>query len=148
MKVEKIFLEKNFIAGFLATSFGAAMLLTTGMERGLYPAVIFSLMTTFGVLTSISSIRKPAGNSIEKISKREILLILSLFINPLFAKLIGFYVAGFVEISAISLIAAPTRTKKDVAKILGFALAATLLTYLIFTVGLRIRCPRGALLLF
>lgn len=148
MNSEKIFFEKNLIAGILATSFGTAMLLTTGMERGLYPAVIFSLMTIFGLIVSIASIRKPAGNPVDKISKRELLLILSLFINPVFAKIIGFYVAGFVELSAISLITAPTRTKKDVVKILAFALAATLLTYLIFTVGLRIRCPRGVLLLF
>jgi len=62
MKQEKIFLEKNFIAGILATGFGSAMLLTTGMSRGLYPAVIFSLLTIFGMLTSISSIRKPTGS--------------------------------------------------------------------------------------
>ena len=148
MKQEKIFLEKNFIAGILATGFGSAMLLTTGMSRGLYPAVIFSLLTIFGMLTSISSIRKPTGSIVEKVSKREIFLILSLFINPVLAKFIGFYVAGFLEISIISLIIAPQRDRNSVMKILGFALAATLATYLIFTVGLRIRCPRGALLLF
>ncbi len=144
---KKNFLEKNFIAGFIFFFFGGAMLLTTGMSRGAYPALIFILLVLFGAITMGSSIFKPAGSRIEATSKREVLFIASLFISPVLTGLVGFYVAGFLEIVTIMLIISPKRDKRTVLNILLFCAAAVVITYLIFTVGLRIRCPRGALLL-
>jgi hypothetical protein len=148
MGKEKIFLEKNIISSLLAIFFGVAMLTSTGMTRGIYPFLVFALMVGLGLLMGISAILKHPNNPVAKLSLKEILLILSLFITPVFAKILGFYTSSFLEICAISLLIAPKRDKKSIVKIVGFALVATFLTYVIFTLGLRIRCPRGALLLF
>lgn len=146
MKKGIIFLEKDFLSGLLATLFGFGMLFSTGMTKGIYPAGIFTLIGVFGLIVSITTVRKRPNNSIAKISLKELLLIIFLFITPVFAKVIGFYVAGFFEIAMISLLISPKHTKKNIIGILLASLLVTLVTYGIFTMGLNIRCPRGVLL--
>jgi biotin transporter BioY len=74
--------------------------------------------------------------------------LLLLFINPIVAKTIGFYVSGFVEIFLISILILPEKNKKSILKTAIICLIAVIVAYLIFTVSLRIRCPRGVFNLF
>jgi len=147
MVKEKFFLSKNFLTGVLSSLFGALMLLAFKMEQDSYTLIIFSFLIILGIFMMASSISRTNLPQFSKFSPRELLFITSLFITPFLAKVIGFYISAYLEIVAISLIIAPKRNVKTIVKMLLFALVATTITYLIFTFGLRIRCPRGVLLL-
>lgn len=146
MKKGIILLEKDFLSGFFAALFGFGMFLSVGTTKGLYPAGVFLLIGVFGLIVSVTAFLKRPNNRVAKVSVKELLLIAFLFITPFFAKIIGFYTAGFLEIVAISFLISPKQSKKNTLSILLFCLLATLITYGIFTLGLNIRCPRGALL--
>ncbi len=147
MNSKKISLERDLVVGIIFSGLGIYMSISTGLEKGIYPFLIFLLLVLFGVLTVLQSLLKPANNLLEAVSLRELLLILSLFVSPALIGLLGFYTAGFLGIFIISLIISPNRELKTIVGLILFCLAVVVVTYLIFTVGLRIRCPRGALLL-
>ncbi len=146
--MKSLLLGKNFLAGSLAVVFSVILLATTKKVSSAYPYVVFTMMLAFGVVVLVETILKRDGDAVQKFTIGEIVLILFLIINPVLAKQIGFYLSAFLEISAISIFINPVKTKKNVLLSLVFCLVVVGLSYLLFTYGLRIRCPRGALSLF
>ena len=140
--------DKNFLASILAIVFSFYMLVSTTKASSAYPYVIFSLMMAFGVLLLVTTVVKKNYSSVEAMSWKELLFIAVLLINPFFAKTIGFYVSAFIEVFVISIFISKQRTKKVILFLLLFSVLVTLFSYVIFTFGLRIRCPKGALSLF
>ena len=143
MEQKKKILEKEFIVGILAIAFSFGFAMFEQKSLGLYSITVFSLFTVLGVISILNSFRHQESNAISKMNFKEIILLVLLFITPLLAKIIGFYISGFVEIFLISLLILPVKDKKSVIKTLIFCLLAVVIAYLIFTVSLRIRCPRG-----
>ena len=148
MDKKNIFLEKNMIAGLVAILFGTAMLYLSGMTQGVYPFLVFLCIILLGLVISISTVLMQAKNRVGKITIKEIFLIASLFITPVFSGVLGFYVSSFLAICVISILIAPKRDGKEIIMLLTYAILATVATYMIFTIGLNIRSPQGALLLF
>jgi uncharacterized membrane protein (GlpM family) len=148
MEKKKKILDKEFIVGALAIAFSLGFVLLDKKSLGLYPITVFSLFTVLGLISILSSFKRQESNAIARTNLKEIILLLLLFINPIVAKTIGFYVSGFVEIFLISILILPEKNKKSILKTAIFCLIAVIVAYLIFTVSLRIRCPRGVFNLF
>ncbi|MDY4609532.1 MAG: tripartite tricarboxylate transporter TctB family protein [Sphaerochaetaceae bacterium] len=146
--MKNLLIGKNFLAGTLAVIFSVILLATTKKVSSAYPYVVFVMMLAFGMIVLIESIVKRDGGAVRKFTFGEIVLILFLIINPVLAKLAGFYVSAFLEILAISIFINPVKTKKSILLSVVFCLVVVGLSYLLFTYGLRIRCPRGTLSLF
>lgn len=143
MEQKKKILEKEFIVGFLAIAFSLGFAIFDNKSLGLYSTAVFSLFTVLGAISIINSFRHQESNNISVMNFKEIILLVLLFINPMVAKTIGFYISGFLEIFLISLLILPVKNTKSVIKAAVFCLLAVVVAYLIFTVSLRIRCPRG-----
>ncbi len=148
MEKKKKILDKEFIVGALAIAFSLGFVLLDKKSLGLYPITVFSLFTVLGLISILTSLKRQESNAIAKTNLKEIILLLLLFINPLVAKTIGFYISGFVEIFLISVLILPEKNKKSIFKAAVFCLIAVVIAYLIFTVSLRIRCPKGIFNLF
>jgi Tripartite tricarboxylate transporter TctB family. len=135
---------KNFIAGILSVSSGGLLLAVGTKSQNPYCRLVFLLLVVFGLLLVGTSLIKKNDQAADWIRIRELVLLVLLFVNPLFGKTLGFYITAFLEISLISLLIAKERTAKSVLKILLFSLVMAIVGYLIFSILLKIHCPRGA----
>lgn len=148
MEQKKKILEKEFIVGVLAIAFSLGFVIFDKKSLGLYSITVFSLFSVLGIISVMNSFRRQDTNAISTTNLKEIILLILLFINPIVAKIIGFYISGFIEIFLISLLILPEKNKKSIFKAAIFCFVAVVIAYLIFTVSLRIRCPRGIFNLF
>ena len=141
---KSILTGKNFISGLLGIAFSVAMLLVTSKASSAYPYAVFTLMLVFSVIVIAQSLRKKYGGAFEKFTLPEILFIVLLVINPLLANVIGFYVSSFIEVFFIYVLISG-HDKKNILHALIFSVILIAISYVIFTYGLRIRCPSGML---
>jgi hypothetical protein len=146
MNERKIVCTKSLATGVFALVFGVAMVLSSGKVKGMYPRAVLIGLALLGMLEIVSHFKSHDGNAVGKIAFREIVVVLLLTINPLFAKSVGFYLTGFVEILAISLVFTGPKTVRRVLDNVFFALGTTAVGYLVFTLLLQINCPKGILL--
>lgn len=145
MKYEKIFLGNNFLSGFLICIFGISMAAVTGLTRGIYPLAVFVLMVFIGTLLMMGTIRGDYGNLLERISWKEILLILLLFINPILAERLGFYFSAYLVIAGVSWLIEPEKNRKVLVRVMIYSLLVTVFSYIVFTLFLKIITPTGIL---
>ena len=115
MKKEKIFLKTSFLSGILASCFGFCMAGMTGLSRGMYPMAVFVMIILIGLLLMGIAVRGAPDEKSPRISWKEIVMVLFLFINPL------------------------------MAGILGYSLLVTAGAFAVFTLGLKIITPSGIL---
>ena len=146
MESKKLYFEKDFIVGIVIIAFGLFMLLNPGKSSSIYTVTVFSMLLLLGVVEIFQAIKSSVANTVEKITVRELVLIVLMLINPFFAKTIGFYLTGFLEILLISVMISTERNGKSLLRIIAFSLIVTIVTYLIFSVGLNIHCPGGILI--
>ena len=90
MKKEKIFLKTSFLSGILASCFGFCMAGMTGLSRGMYPMAVFVMIILIGLLLMGIAVRGAPDEKSPRISWKEIVMVLFLFINPLMAGILGF----------------------------------------------------------
>lgn len=112
----------------------------------MYPFLVLGGMLLFSVLTIVFSFSPNKEEPVQRYGLKELLLMVVLFLNPLGMQIIGFWVTAFLEIFIFSLLVETDFTKKKVFSILLFCLLCVVVSYCIFAIGLRIRCPRGKLL--
>ncbi len=144
-KENKIVVGKNTVAGILAF-IGGLSLLVYGKDRlNTYLVVVFSFMIGLGALLVVQSLVRRNDSRLDRVLIRELILIVLLFINPLFAKTLGFYITGYLEIILISLLIEKEMNAKVVVKTLLVCLAIAVLSFLVFSVVLKIHCPTGSL---
>jgi len=142
-KESKIVVGKNTVAGILSV-LGGISLLVYGKDRlNTYLVVVFSFMVFLGALLVVLSFLRRNDNRLDRVLARELILIALLFINPLFGKLLGFYITGYLEIVLISLLIEKELDRRAVVKTLLVCLAIAILSYLVFSVVLKIHCPTG-----
>lgn len=146
MKKRKIFLSSHAVAGILSILLGVAMLFSSGSKSGIYPRAVFVCMVFFGVYVLAEMTWKGSGPMLEKISKKGVLLILLLFVNPLIGKTLGFYVSGFLTLLGMSSVIDTPKGLPAWIRLILYLLCVTASVYLIFTVLLRIQTPKGILL--
>ena len=145
MKKEKIFLKTSFLSGILASCFGFCMAGMTGLSRGMYPMAVFVMIILIGLLLMGIAVRGAPDEKSPRISWKEIVMVLFLFINPLMAGSLGFYFAAFLVIAGISWLITPVKTGKALAGVLGYSLLVTAGAFAVFTLGLKIVTPSGIL---
>ncbi len=146
MRKRTIFLCKNLVAGVAGVVFGAAMFLTSGTKSGIYPKILFACMVFLGVYILAEIGFKGQGTRLGRVSVKEILLILLLFVNPLLGKVLGFYTSGFLTLLGISAVVRRPNRGADWGKMVLYLLFVTVGTYLVFSVLLRIHTPEGIFL--
>ena len=140
--------DKNFLAAIIAIIFSFSMIVTTKSTSSPYPYVIFGLCLALGVLLLAQTLIRKNTSSVEMLTWKELLFMAILIINPLCAKLIGFYVSAFIEVFVISIFISSDKHWKTIGKLLLYSFLIVAFSYVLFTFGLRIRCPKGALSLF
>ena len=145
MKREKLVIGKNFVAGILGIAMGISLLIYGKARLNKYLVVVFGLMIVLGALLVYSSLLKRNDSRLDKVSIKEVALIVLLFINPLFGKILGFYVTAFIEIFLFSLLTEKGVNVKVLAKTALVSLIITVAAYVIFSVLLKIHCPTGSL---
>ena len=136
--------SKNGLGGGLSILATLVLLSQNSAPSSTYPALVLGGMLLFSALTFLSAFRKEQDPA-RAFSVKELVLMAVLFFNPLCMKVVGFWVTAFVEIFVFSLIIETKRTRRQVLSILLFCLVCVVVSYCIFTIGLRIRCPRGIL---
>lgn len=146
MKERKNFLEKDFLTGVIVCCFGTGMAATTGFSKGVYPMVVFGLMSVIGVYLILDALRKNDSSCLERVSWKEMAMIAFLFLNPVFAKTLGFYLSGYLVIAGISWMIAPEKNGKALVKVLLYSLCVAAAAYVVFTLVLKIATPAGILL--
>ncbi len=146
MEKRKIFLSKTGIASVAAILFGAGMLLTASSKIGMYPRVVFAAMIFLGAYALVEMRWKGCGAALERVSVKELLLILMLFINPLIGKMLGFYASGFLALLGISALIETPDSPKAWGKLVVYLLGVTAVVYVVFSVLLRIHTPKGIIL--
>lgn len=146
MKKRKIFLYKNLIVGVAGVMFGTVMLLTSGAKSGIYPKILFVCMMLLGIDILVELVWKGQGTRLGRVSIKEVLLILMLFVNPLLGKVLGFYTSGFLTLLGISAITRRPDRASEWGRLILYLLLVTAGTYLVFSVLLRIHTPEGLFL--
>ena len=145
MKKEKIFLEKNFLSGFLICCFGIWMAAVTRLTRGIYPMTVFVLMILIGAFLMVRTARGGPGNLLARVSWKEIVMILLLFISPLLAETLGFYCSAYLVIAGISWLIAPEKNGKTLVRVLLYSAVVAVGAFVVFTMLLKITTPTGIL---
>lgn len=143
---KEILISKNFLAGIIGCIFSILAMLFNKEPSSPYPAIVFSLMLLMSVLVLIGSFMSSNSDRCKGFSWKELLLMAILFINPLLAKYFGFYVTVFIEILAITILINKDRSKKGIMISVIFSAVLVAVSYLAFTYGLRIRCPKGKII--
>lgn len=146
MEKRKIFLDKGFVAGCLVCCFGAGMAAAAGFSRGVYPLAVFVLMIAAGIFLTVEALRGKISGCLERISWKEPAMIALLFVSPVFAKTVGFYLSASVVIAGISWLTVPEKSVKAFVRVLLYSLFVAAAAYVIFTVLLKINTPKGILL--
>lgn len=146
MNKQKIFLDKGFIAGTLAVLFGGGMAIAYGEKQGVYPLIVFALTALLGVLSIVQACRAGAPSPAQRISLRELAVLVLLFGNPLLAKNVGFYLAAALSVFAIMLLFDPPKSGRQALRTAAVTVCSAAGVYLVFTVLLRIATPRGFLI--
>lgn len=144
MKRGKVVIGKSFVAGLLGIAMGISLLIYGKSRLNNYLIIVFGLMIVLGVLLICSSLSKRNDSLLERISIKEIALILLLFINPLIGKAFGFYSTAFLEIFLFSLLTEKEIKLKVFLKTVLISLVITILAYVIFSFLLKIHCPTGS----
>ena len=144
-KIKNILTDKNFLVSFITIIFSLSMWITTSDASSSYPYIVFGLILGLGVILMVNVFYKQDLSSVTKLSRIELVFLIVLLINPLFAKYIGFYVTAFIELFVISIFFISERSFKEIAKVFVFSLVVVAVSYFVFKYGLRIRCPRGVL---
>ncbi|MEG0178909.1 MAG: tripartite tricarboxylate transporter TctB family protein [Oscillospiraceae bacterium] len=146
MKMRKIFLDKNFLAGTLAVIIGACIIAIYGFKFGVYPVAVFAILIALGIALIITAFYKQGQAPMDKIMLRELLVIALLFVNPIIANYVGFYVSGAIAVYIIMLLFSPPTSIKQAGKTALYCAAVAVVVYLIFTILLHINTPRGFLI--
>ena len=144
MKRGKVVIGKSFVAGLLGIAMGISLLIYGKSRLNNYLIIVFGLMIVLGVLLICSTLSKRNDSLLERISIKEIALILLLFINPLIGKVFGFYSTAFLEIFLFSLLTEKEIKLKVFLKTVLISLVITILAYVIFSFLLKIHCPTGS----
>lgn len=145
MRKGKIFLEKNFISGFLVFCFGTGMAVSARMKYGIYPLTVFVLMVVIGGIVMAGAAGNRPHNLLAGISWKEMVYIGLLFLSPLLAKHLGFYFSGYLVIAGVSWLIEPEKNGRTLAKTLIYSLVVTVAAYAVFTGLLKISTPVGIL---
>ncbi len=143
MEKRKIFLYKNSVTGVAGVVFGAAMFLTSRAKSGIYPKILFACMVFLGLYILVEMSVKGQGMKLGRVSIKEVLLILLLFVNPVLGRVLGFYSSGFLTLLGISAITRRPDRMMAWGKMILYLLLVTMGTYLVFSVLLRIHTPKG-----
>lgn len=146
MEKRKIFLCKNLAAGVAGVVFGAVMFLTSGAKSGIYPKILFGCMVFLGLCILAEISWKGQGTRLGRVSTKEVLLILMLFVNPILGKVLGFYTSGFLTLLGISAVTRRPDRGWAWGKMVLYLFLVTAGTYLVFSVLLRIHTPEGIFL--
>lgn len=138
--------SKNFVGGTISLILSLILFTQNTEPSSMYPFLVLGGMLLFSVLTIVFSFSPNKEEPVQRYGLKELLLMVVLFLNPLGMQIIGFWVTAFLEIFIFSLLVETDFTKKKVFSILLFCLLCVVVSYCIFAIGLRIRCPRGKLL--
>ena len=138
--------SKNFLAGIIGCVFSILAMLFNKEPSSPYPGIVFSLMLFISVLVVFGSFMTNRSDKCAGFGWQELLLMAILVINPLFAKYFGFYVTAFIEILAITIFINKDKSKKGILISVIFSVVLVAVSYLAFTYGLRIRCPKGKII--
>ena len=139
-------ISKNFIAGIVGCFFSVFAMFYNKKPSSNYPAIVFWLMFLFGTLIFLESIFLGKNEKFFGFNWQELILMMMLVINPALGKYFGFYFTAFVEILAITIFVNKDKSKKGILVSVLFSIALIAVSYLIFTYGLRIRCPKGKII--
>lgn len=135
--------SKNFVGGAVSLIVSLILLAQNMEPSSRYPWFVLGGMSLFSILMIVSSIHSSNKDSVRRYGVKELLLMAVLFLNPLGMKTIGFWMTAFLEIFLFSILVETDFTKKKVFSTVLFCLLCVTVSYCIFAIGLRIRCPRG-----
>ncbi|MDD7200539.1 MAG: tripartite tricarboxylate transporter TctB family protein [Sphaerochaetaceae bacterium] len=138
--------SKTFVGGTVSLIVSLILLAQNTEPSSMYPWFVLGGMSLFSALTIVSSIRSSTNEPVQRCGLKELLLMAVLFLNPIGMQIVGFWVTAFLEIFIFSLLVETDFTKKKVFSLVLFCLLCVVVSYCIFAIGLRIRCPRGMLL--
>ena len=140
------FFSRNFLAGVVGCIFSIFAIAYNHAPSSPYPGIVFSLMLFFSIFVLLQSVLFGKNDRCSGFGLAEIVLMMFLVINPASAKYFGFYATALIEILAIAIFINKDKSKKGIIVSILFSLILVAVSYVIFTYGLRIRCPRGKII--
>ncbi len=137
--------SKNFWAGLIGCVFSVLVMMFNKNPSSAYPMIVSLLSLVFSLMVLFECLMGK-NDRCSGFGWQEIILMAVLVINPALGKYFGFYFTAFIEVLVILLFINKDRSKKGVITSIVFSIILVAVSYLIFTYGLRIRCPKGKII--